>query len=198
MVEETEDYDTAIAMLKTAFVKPKNIVFAGHILATRTQKQEESLPKFLQPLLELAKNCKFDAVTAEQYRKEMTQDSFINDLCSANIQQRLLKNDELTLERAFDLTLSIDCAQEQLTEYINPATAAVTQLAEEINLEMSTNAAARETQQRASFVQGKYILVSSVLPKMLAVSNEVRKSILLACAIGVFLKKILKAKVPVD
>ena len=69
LVEETEDYYRAISTFKTAFVKPKNVVFARHILATQAQKQKESLSKFLQALRELAKDFKFDAVTGEQYVK---------------------------------------------------------------------------------------------------------------------------------
>ena len=117
LVEETEDYDTAITTFKTSFVKPKNVVFARHILATHAQKQKESLSEFLQALRELAKDCKFDAVTGEQYLKKAIRDSLINGLCSANIWQRLLKNEELTLDRAFDLALSLDRAQEQSTKH---------------------------------------------------------------------------------
>jgi len=36
-IEETENYDIAIETLKQMFVKPKNMIFARHILATRTQ-----------------------------------------------------------------------------------------------------------------------------------------------------------------
>ena len=53
----------------------------------------------------------------------MIPDSFINGLCCAIFRQRLLENKD----RARDLASSLDCALEQSTKYVNPATAAVTQ-----------------------------------------------------------------------
>ena len=122
-VEETDNYETAIEILKRTFEKTKNVVFARHLLATRSQNPEENLSEFLQALRELSKDCKFEAVTAEKYREEMLRDAFINGLTSSSIRQRLLEKDDLNLERAFDLALSLDRAQEQSLKYIVPVTA---------------------------------------------------------------------------
>ena len=53
----------------------------------------------------------------------MLRDAFINGLTSSSIRQRLLEKDDLNLERAFDLALSLDRAQEQSLKYIVPVTA---------------------------------------------------------------------------
>ena len=44
----------------------------------------------------LSKDCKFKAVTDEQYREELFRDAFINGLFSPAIRQRLLENDTLS------------------------------------------------------------------------------------------------------
>ena len=40
-IEECTEYDRAIVILKELFVKPKNEIFARHVLATRSQQTAE-------------------------------------------------------------------------------------------------------------------------------------------------------------
>ena len=126
-IEETESYDRAIEILKATFIKPKNVIFARHVLATRLQKSEETLAEFLQSLRELSKDCKFEPVTAEQHREQMIRDAFINGLDSSAIRQRLLEKEDLTLDRANDLALSLDRAQEQSLKYTTTPHVATTE-----------------------------------------------------------------------
>ena len=49
-IEECTEYDRAIVVLKELFVKPKNEVFARHVLTTRSQQTAESLDEYLQVL----------------------------------------------------------------------------------------------------------------------------------------------------
>ena len=53
-VEESQTYEQAIAALKMLYVKTPNIIYARHILATRRQKEGESLDSFLQSLKDLS------------------------------------------------------------------------------------------------------------------------------------------------
>ena len=101
-IEKTESNDRAIEILKATFTKPKNVLFARHVLATRLQKSGETLAEFLQSLRELSKDCKFEQATAEQYREQMIQDVFINSLDSSAIRQRLFQKESLILDRAYD------------------------------------------------------------------------------------------------
>jgi len=87
-----------------------NPIFARHVLATRKQKQAESLQTFMQELLILSKDCNFNDVTAEEYRNELVRDACINGLSSHSIRQRLLENHRLTLDQAFDIASSISMA----------------------------------------------------------------------------------------
>jgi len=63
-VEDCTDYDTSIETLQTLFIKPKNEIFARHLLATRKQATTETLDKYLQALKTLRKDCNFKNVTA--------------------------------------------------------------------------------------------------------------------------------------
>ena len=49
-IEECTEYNRAVMVLKELFVKPKNDVFARHVLATRSQQMAERLDEYLQVL----------------------------------------------------------------------------------------------------------------------------------------------------
>ena len=119
-------YESAIETLQTLFVKPKNEIFARHILATSKQEQGQPLDQFLQKLRSLSKECDFKAVSAEKNKEEAIRDAFISGLISNQIRQRLLENRSLDLQTAFDLARSLEMAEQQSqTYYTNPVSAAV-------------------------------------------------------------------------
>ena len=49
-IEECTDYGAAVGILQALFVKPRNEIFARHILATTCQQPHETLDEFLQSL----------------------------------------------------------------------------------------------------------------------------------------------------
>ena len=116
-IDECETYHDAVASLEALFVKKPNEVFARHLLATARQQPGQSLDEFLQRLRRLSKDCNFCSVSAEKYRKEMVRDAFINGLISSVIRQRLLENQSLSLESAFNQACSIDVAQKNSRSY---------------------------------------------------------------------------------
>ena len=56
-IEECTEYDRAIVVLNELFVKPKNEVFAHHVLDTRSQQTAESLDEYLQVLKTLREDA---------------------------------------------------------------------------------------------------------------------------------------------
>ena len=78
----------------------------------------ESLSEFLQALHVISKDCSLTDVTAEEYRKELVRDAFINGMSSYHARQRLLENNELTLEAAFNIANSLRMAQEHSAAYL--------------------------------------------------------------------------------
>ena len=101
-VEDCATYDSAIAKLKSIYIKLPNTIFARHQLATRKQQTGETLSGYFQSLHLLSKDCGLRDVTAEQYRNELARDAFINGLTSHTIRQRLLENAELTVDQDFN------------------------------------------------------------------------------------------------
>ena len=98
-------------------MKSPSVIFARHLLSTRRQQSGETLDQFLQDLRKLSKDCKFKAVTAEQYREELIRDAFIKGLFSPAIRQRLLESDTLSLQIAYDKANSLDLAQKNADTY---------------------------------------------------------------------------------
>ena len=117
LIAEAPTYENAIATLETAYDKPKNEVFARHLLSSCKQEQGQSLDQFLQKLKNLAKDCNFKACTAEVHKNEAIRDAFIGGLISPQIRQRLLENSSLDLDTAFENARTLDMAEKQSLSY---------------------------------------------------------------------------------
>ena len=77
-VSAASGFADTITTLKKRCVKPKNEVFARHLLATRKQEPGENVDQFSQQLLHLSKDCQFKAVTADDHRNRYIRDLFIS------------------------------------------------------------------------------------------------------------------------
>ena len=116
-IEDCIDYEAAVGILQALFVKPRNEIFARHILATRCQQPHETLDEFLQALKTLSKDCNFQSVTASKYCEESIRDAFITGLRSPSIRQRLLENNTLDLKAIFDEARSLELAMRNSESY---------------------------------------------------------------------------------
>lgn len=124
-ISECDTYVKAIDALQNLYVRPKNEVYARHLLSSRRQQTGESLDEFLQALKHLSKDCNFMAVSAVIYKEQAIRDAFISGLISHPIRQRLLENKTLDLSTAFDQARSLDQAQKNSNYYsVNPSTSA--------------------------------------------------------------------------
>ena len=115
----TDFFQSVIETLDNLFVKSSNVIFARHLPSTRRQQSGETLNQFLQDLRKLSEDCKFKAVTAEQYREELVRDAFINGLLLPAIRERLLESDTLSLQIAYDKANSLDLAQKKCRYILN-------------------------------------------------------------------------------
>ena len=119
-IEECTDYEAAVEILQALFVKPRNEIFARHILTTRCQQPQETLDEYLQALKTLSKDCNFQSVAASNYREESIRDAFISGLRSPSIRQRLLENNTLDLKTMFDQARSLELAMVNSESYSSP------------------------------------------------------------------------------
>ena len=119
-ISDCTDFDTAMQNLETLFVKPKNEIVARHLLTTRKQQMGKTLDEYLNAVNILSKDCQTKAATAEVYRQELIQDSFINGIQLQHIRQRLLENVTLTLAEATTQARALEIAQKTSDSYNNP------------------------------------------------------------------------------
>ena len=152
IISEIETYTEAMALLEETYVKPKNTIFARHLLATLKQEPGDTLEQFLQKLQLLAKDCEFKAVTAEQYRDNSIREAFISGMASSIIRQRLLEKKTLDLKSAVELARSLEMAERQNQSFRPVYAAAVPppleeqQALQELTLGDSTSASTSNSQ----------------------------------------------------
>lgn len=118
-IQECKTYLSGINLLEKIYIKPKNTVYARHILATRLQKQGESVSEFAQTLKNLAIDCSFESVNAEDHKNQFIRDAFITGLDSNEIRRRLLENTNLTFEEALNQAFTYENAETNAKSYIN-------------------------------------------------------------------------------
>ena len=123
-IAECKSYSDAMDALQDLYIKPKNVVFARHVLASRRQNPGESLDKFLQALKLLAKDCEFKAVSADEYRDDYIRDAFINGLISPQIRQRLLESRSLDLQTAYEKAHTLEMAEKHAVSFNQPESVA--------------------------------------------------------------------------
>ena len=118
-IADADNYDTAIAKLRSLYIKPNNVLYNRHLLATRRQSEAESVDQYVQSLEKLSKNCEFKQVDAETYRKEYIRDSFISGLHSGEIRRCLLENNDLTLDKTHQTARALELAHKHSAEYVS-------------------------------------------------------------------------------
>ena len=123
-IAECKSYSDAMDALQDLYIKPKNVFFARHVLASRRQNPGESLDKFLQALKLLAKDCEFKAVSADEYRDDYIRDAFINGLISPQICQRLLESRSLDLPTAYEKAHTLEMAEKHAVSFNQPESVA--------------------------------------------------------------------------
>ena len=118
-ISEITNYEEAILTLQQTYVKPMNEIFGRHLLATRRQQDGEAIDNYVLNLRQLAKNCNFQAVTAEQNSNDAIRDAFITGLSSQKIRQRLLENNLLTLNDAILQARALEIAEKNSEAYVD-------------------------------------------------------------------------------
>ena len=124
IISECITYDTALAALKDAFIKPVNAVVARHKLSTRKQLPNESVDEYVRSLQKLSLDCNFTSVSTETYRDEYIRDAFITGISSQNIRTRLLENRTLSLTAAIDQARALEIATSDSQIYDSTSTSA--------------------------------------------------------------------------
>lgn len=155
-IREAKDYSTAVSTLDKIYIKSKNKIHARYVLTSTKQKPEETVADYLRTLQQLAFECNFESVTANEYRNEYVRDVFIAGIQSNRIRQRLLENLNITLEEATNQAMSLEMAEINSKDFdSNVHTGLLSQIenTDEGN-ESSQNLAAAPTTRRRCFFCG--------------------------------------------
>lgn len=115
---ECRTYENVPRTREKMYIKPKNEVFARHLLASCKQEASQTLHQFLQNLKLLAKNCDFKSVTANQNQTDAIRDTLISGMQSNSIGQRLLEKGTLDLDDAYEQARSLEMACPQSWPFI--------------------------------------------------------------------------------
>ena len=155
-ISEAVTYNGAIEILKALYVKPKNVIYNRHKLLNHSQSEDENVDQFMSQLEQLSKHCDFTAVSAEQNRKEYIREAFINGQRSSDIQQRLLENNNISLDEAYSKARTLELAQKQSatyrsSSYDTPRSAGVSTTNDDNSLAAARNGR-NNTQQQSSDV----------------------------------------------
>ena len=117
-VMDTRSYDEARQALNNTYHKLKNVIFARHLLMTRTQKETETINEYIHALNQLAQDCQFQDVRANEYKDDLSRDAFINGIGSSIIRQRLLEESDLDFQTAVGKAQVLDRAEKQSGFYL--------------------------------------------------------------------------------
>lgn len=108
---DTCKYEDYIERSKQRCIKSKrNLTIERHNFFTRMQKPEETVDDFVTALKNLSFSCEFDLL-----QESLVRDMFIMGLNSSNtaIKEKLLQEDNLSLEEAVQIAKSIEASHMQ-------------------------------------------------------------------------------------
>lgn len=117
LIEDADTYDEAVNILKGAYVKTQNILYARHALINRRQKEGESLLDFLSALKGLAKPCSFVEVTALVHKEEYIREAFVSGLRNRDTKQKILESSKTKLSEIVELARIYEDARSNAEEF---------------------------------------------------------------------------------
>ena len=117
-VAVTRYNDEARKALNNAYHKTNNIIFARHLLMTIKQKETETINEYVHALNQLARDCQFQDVRANDYKDDLSRDAFINGIGSSTIRQRLVEESNLDFQTAVRKAQFLDRTERQSDFYL--------------------------------------------------------------------------------
>ena len=113
-IRQTETDSTlkaALELLEKHCTPTKNETFEPHKFRLRKQGKHESVDEYVTALRHLARDCKFEALQVEAIR-----DQLVEGTNSVRVQERLLTEKDLELEKAISIVRTAELAREQVQE----------------------------------------------------------------------------------
>lgn len=133
LLEDADNYDSAVATLDGIFKKKINVLYARHILLTRRQKDGETIIEFLTGLKTLAKDCDFASVNASANKEAHIRDAFISGLINTETKRKILESSKTSLEDIINLSQIYEDAKSNAESFSSQRPIACSLIDSEIN-----------------------------------------------------------------
>lgn len=96
--ESIKTVDGALKKLEDNFKCKKNVTVERHKFFSREQKEGETIDQYVFELRRLSQSCNFNTMN-----EELIKDRLVCGVISANIRERLLREEDLTLQKALEI-----------------------------------------------------------------------------------------------
>ncbi|XP_060874020.1 uncharacterized protein K02A2.6-like [Metopolophium dirhodum] len=115
---KTVTLETVISCFADYFIPRKNITIERHTFFTRLQSADESISEIVADLKNLSMSCEFDTL-----RESLVKDVFIFGLHNnwQQLKQHLLREDELSLDKALKVCSSMELSKHRTEQLNNPS-----------------------------------------------------------------------------
>lgn len=105
---EDQKLDVVMRAFENYCMPKKNVVFERYMFYKRVQREDETFEQFLTDVKKLARTCEFNNMT-----DEMVRDRIILGTYDPSVQERLLRIEGLTLQKASDHCRVAEAAKAQ-------------------------------------------------------------------------------------
>ncbi|KAG7483120.1 hypothetical protein JOB18_039750 [Solea senegalensis] len=118
--EERDKYDAVIAKFEQYCAPKKNETFERFVFRNRMQDEAESIEQYVSDLRLKSLSCNFGTQC-----ESMIRDQLVNGVLDNNLRMHLLKEPDLTLDKAIKICQALENAKLQIRTFLNKNTAKV-------------------------------------------------------------------------
>ena len=111
---EENKIETLIKTFELYCTPKKNVTFERHVFNTRNQEPNESIDSYVTELRKLAKSCEF-----AQLHNSLIKDRIVCGIHSAEVKARLLREEDLTLDKALNICRTAELSKTQLQNLVD-------------------------------------------------------------------------------
>ena len=109
LTTEEEDVDECIKALEASFKPKRNIVYERYLFNMRQKNSGETMDSYVNRLQKAASTCQFGTLT-----EELIRDRLVIDLQDHSTKLRLLKEENLDMNKALNICRSSEIPTQQL------------------------------------------------------------------------------------
>ncbi|XP_049875309.1 uncharacterized protein K02A2.6-like [Pectinophora gossypiella] len=109
--DEAKNYVAVVKKFDEHFIPLKNESVSSHVFFTRDQRRGETFDDYVTELRKLAKECEFGTLN-----DRMIRDRIVTGIGDSRLQDRLLRESDLTLTKAINICKAAELATERIRE----------------------------------------------------------------------------------